>query len=231
LPSVQAWTLGKGVFAECHPCDTRQSISKNPKSILCRVVYQWALGKDYFKIFKKTLPSARSRALGKEVNVNRAPVLLLSHSHTHPPLPRAAASPRHHRAPPPTLRATAAARARARPRLRPHTPPPPPPSAPTPPEAPPSPARARHTVRRRNPRRPRPHRRPAPRSATPCAAATHARRRSLTHAVTAARERRAITVNHRRSGHLRTPRHLRHLPRLRYTFLIYAYGWYIGNYI
>jgi hypothetical protein len=215
-----------------HLC--RVSVSGHSTKTPLPSVCQWALSKAYFKIFKKSLPSARSRALGKEVNVNRAPVLLLSHSHTHSPLPRAAAaaSPLHHRAPPSTLRATAAARARARPRLCPrpscHPRTPPPPSAPTPPEAPPSPARARHTVRRRNPRRLRPRRCPAPCPATPCAAATHARRRSLTHAVTAARERRAISVNHRRFGHLRTPRHL---PRLRYTFLIYAYGWYIGNYM
>jgi hypothetical protein len=51
-----------------------------------------ALGKEYFKIFKKPLPSARSRALGKEGEVNRPSglfflsslTLTLSHSrHRH----------------------------------------------------------------------------------------------------------------------------------------------------
>jgi hypothetical protein len=66
---------------------------------------------------------------------------------------------------------------------------------------------------------------------------------------TAPSPHRAIFANHRRSGHLpanpsldlanlRTsppisdcPRHFCHPPRLRYTFLIYTYGWSIRNYM
>jgi hypothetical protein len=55
LPSACLWTLGKDHFAECQIRGTRQS--------------------NFFLIFKKSLPSARSRALGKEVK--QQPLLLL----------------------------------------------------------------------------------------------------------------------------------------------------------
>ena len=49
-------TLGKGWFAECQLVDTRQIIVKAcfPSAA------QGTLGKEYFKIFKKSLPSDRS---------------------------------------------------------------------------------------------------------------------------------------------------------------------------
>ena len=47
---------------------TRQRIlKKNKKSPLCRVPVRVALGKEFKKIKKNTLPNARSEALGKEV--------------------------------------------------------------------------------------------------------------------------------------------------------------------
>jgi hypothetical protein len=55
-------TLGKGWFAECQLDNTRQRIVKDSLPS----VIQMALGKEYFNIFKKSLSSARSRALGKE---------------------------------------------------------------------------------------------------------------------------------------------------------------------
>jgi hypothetical protein len=92
LPSVQAWTLGKECFAECLSCDTRQRFFKNPKSSLCRVppdrhstkkplpsARSKELGKVYLLILKKSLSSARSWALGKDVNyTDRQPLLLPS---------------------------------------------------------------------------------------------------------------------------------------------------------
>jgi hypothetical protein len=97
----QEMTLGKAAFAECQPVDTRQRIVKvylpsaaqghSAKSSLPSAP-DLALGKAYFKIKKKSLPSARSRTLGKEVKyadrlspspslLSLTPPLTLSHSH------------------------------------------------------------------------------------------------------------------------------------------------------
>ena len=116
------------IFAECPLADTRQRI-------LCRVSPIWHSAKLILKI-KKSLPSARSRALGKEVKYTLRPgsffFFLSSHSlcHAPPPAPfarrrlpvppHAAGSPRR-RLPAPALpararRAPPARRAAASPR-------------------------------------------------------------------------------------------------------------------
>jgi tRNA splicing ligase len=61
-------TLGKACFAECQLGDTRQRIVKDSLSSVIQLALGkgLALDKEYFNIFKKSLPSARSRALGKE---------------------------------------------------------------------------------------------------------------------------------------------------------------------
>jgi hypothetical protein len=88
-----------------------------------------ALDKEYFKILKKSLSSARSRALGKEGEVNRPSglfflsslTLTLSHSRRRRLIPRAAPPPRLHASPcvatfshsrvPPSCRASPSRRA------------------------------------------------------------------------------------------------------------------------
>jgi hypothetical protein len=66
----QEMTLGKAAFAECQLVDTRQRIIKvylrSAAQETLPSVSDLALDKEYFKILKKSLPSARSRALGKE---------------------------------------------------------------------------------------------------------------------------------------------------------------------
>jgi hypothetical protein len=107
------------------------------------------------------------------------------------------------------------------------------PCAPRPP-APPPPSTLTRATAHCSPRRPAPpllaappraaptRALPAPLLASPRVAPRHPRVRALPRtpphlcAAAAARERRAISINHRCSGHLRTPRHLRHLPRLRW---------------
>jgi hypothetical protein len=125
LLSVQAWTLDKEAFAECQPCGTRHSISKNPKSTLCRVpvsghsaktpllsVGSAALGKAYFRFLKKNcrVPD-RGHSVKKWKLTDRRLLLLLSHSLTltlsrqrrrtaaAPTPPRAAATPLRRAAP------------------------------------------------------------------------------------------------------------------------------------
>jgi hypothetical protein len=86
----------KSIFAECRPGDTRQSR-------LCRVSPIWHSAKRILKLKKKSLPSSRSRALGKEVKyadrlspspslLSLTPPLTLSHSRRRS-LTRAAAPP------------------------------------------------------------------------------------------------------------------------------------------
>jgi hypothetical protein len=68
-------TLDKVSFAECQPGGTRQRIviESLPSASWMTLgkatlpsASDLALGKEYFKILKKSLSSARSRALGKE---------------------------------------------------------------------------------------------------------------------------------------------------------------------
>jgi hypothetical protein len=68
------------VFAECRPGDTRQIL-------LCRVPAIWHSTKCILK-FKKTLPSARSQALGKARYIPTATLLPHSLTHSQPPPPR-----------------------------------------------------------------------------------------------------------------------------------------------
>jgi hypothetical protein len=137
-------TLGKEVFVECQPFDTRHRFSENPKSRLCRVPVRrhsantslssarfGALDKINILIFKKSLSSAASRALGKEVELNRstASPSSLSHSRSlsltppHRARRRPRARPRHRTRARPHRRTRArpqpCARARRRPSSRP----------------------------------------------------------------------------------------------------------------
>jgi hypothetical protein len=169
-----------------------------------------ALGKVYFFNFKKIFVEcqiAGTRQRTKITDSSCSP-LSLTHSLTSSPLlcPRSLRRRPRPNAPPPARRAALCSPRRLRaapcspchPRARsgPHSPPA---------RAPPSPQPACAL-----PRAPPP----------PCAAAARAHRcRSRsTWQFTGYPPRRAISVNHRRSDHLRTPRHLRHLPQLSIHF-------------
>jgi hypothetical protein len=110
----------KRVFAECRPGDTRQRL-------LCQVPAIWRSAKHILKLKKKSLPSARSRALGK-VRVNTAGNLL-SLSLSHSPRRRCR---KHAAAPPPCPRRRSPRPCPLPARAAPSPPPPPKPSPPQP---------------------------------------------------------------------------------------------------
>jgi hypothetical protein len=225
--------LGKEVFAKFQPCGTRQRFFlKTLSSVfaecllvgtrqrrLCRVSDIRHSANASFKLKKHLCRVPAIWHSTKPVNITPVSSSSLSLSQTIPDvlplrrLPRRAATPPC-RAPPP-LRAPAAAR------RRPHVP---------------SPLRALAPTLRH------PRAQPPPLAATPPRHDISPPIPPSTPQFTGHPPRRAISINHRRSGHLpanpalapanlQTPRHLRHPPRLRYTFLIYVYGWSIGNYM
>jgi hypothetical protein len=78
VPAVQHSAKDcKRFFAECHPVGTRQRT-------LCRVPAIWLSAKNILIFLKKSLPSARSRALGKAYFKNKKksalPSVYIGHS-------------------------------------------------------------------------------------------------------------------------------------------------------